>query len=154
MSVIQEDAWSTLLAVFASNGVAGLHTLALRGGPCSSDDLVILLSHTPALTSLKLEQLEEVSSLAFFQELPKLAETLTHLTVKCWHQWRLTAADLPPLLALQQLRELRLLHWSGEEPDRLTAADRAPFEQRPCVVLPHLVLFEWTARHPPYSNLF
>jgi hypothetical protein len=52
--------------------------------------------------------------------------------------WHLTAADLPPLLALQQLRELRLIQW----PD----LEQRPFEQRPCAVLPHLEVFERKGR--------
>jgi hypothetical protein len=82
-----------------------------------------------------------VDSLSFFSQLPKLAAALTRLTVDCGHVSDLTASDLPPLFVLQELRELRLLKW---KPDVLTAAERAPFEQRPCVVLPHLAVFEWT----------
>jgi len=141
---MQADAWRNLLGVFTSDGLAHLCTLHLRLAPCSSDDLALLLSHTPTLTSLVLYNLSHVSSLSFFIQLPKLAATLAHLTVKCWYPWRLTAADLPPLLALQQLRELRLLEWPNQEPHIVTAADLAPFQQRPCVVLPHLEVFEWT----------
>jgi len=141
----REDAsWATLLALFVADKLIRLRTLHLYGGPCGSDDVVKLLSHTPLLTNLQLRGLVEVPSLAFFLQLPKLAETLTQLTVECWHEWRLTAADLPPLLALQQLRVLRLLEWPNAEPDMLTAADLAPFQQRPCAVLPHLEEFEWT----------
>jgi hypothetical protein len=57
--------------------------------------------------------------------------------------WHLTAEELPPLHALQQLRELRLRRWMYAAPDRLAKEDRAPFEQRPCVVLPRLEYFEW-----------
>ena len=143
---VDDDAWSSLLGVFASDGLARLHTLNLIDGPCSSDDLTTLLAHTPSLTNLILFALEGVCSLSFFLQLPKLAETLTQLTVECTDSWCLTGADLPPLHALQQLRELRLLEWPNEDPDVLTAADRAPFEQRPCSVLPLLELFEWTTR--------
>jgi hypothetical protein len=142
------DAWTNLLGVFTSDGLTRLCALKLDGGPCTSDDLTQLLSHTPSLTSLTLMALPQVSSLSFFRQLPKLAETLTHLTVECRDCRRLTTADLPPLHALQELRVLRLLEWTSEEPERLTAADRAPFEQRPCVVLPHLELFEWTMPSP------
>jgi len=79
-------------------------------------------------------------------QLPTLAETLTQLTMNCHDVWSLTAADLPPLLFLQQLRTLRLMNWPRLDPARLTAEDRAPFEQRPCAVLPHLESFQWTAR--------
>jgi hypothetical protein len=119
----------------------------LDSAPCSSEDLLQLLSHTPSLTSLVLDDLRSVTSLSFFRQLPKLAETLNHLTLNCGYFWYLNAADLPPLFELQQLRGLRLLEWSGKESDRLTAAERAPFEQRPCSVLPHLEVFEWTPRH-------
>jgi len=145
LSWITNDAWRNLVSVFTSDGLAGLRTLSLRGGPCDDDELKILLSHTPSLTSLILAQLSQVTSLSFFLQLPKLAESLTQLTVDCWCQWHLTAASLLPLLFLQQLRTLRLLHWPSEEPDVLTAKDLAPFEQRPCVVLPHLEVFEWKA---------
>jgi hypothetical protein len=137
-------AWNNLYGVFTSDGLTRLHALSLRGGRCSKDDMRSILSHTPSLTSLSLCAVE-VSSLSFFLQLPKLAESLTQLTVACTDSWRLTAADLPPLLMLQQLRELRLLRWAYREPDRLTAEDRAPFQQRPCAVLPHLEVFEWTA---------
>jgi hypothetical protein len=147
-------AWTNLLCAFTSDGLTRLRALKLHSGPCTSDDLAQLLSHTPSLTSLALCALPQASSLSFFSQLPQLAETLTQLTVECWHEWRLAAADLPPLLALQQLRELRLLHWSGHESDILSVADRAPFEQRPCIVLPHLESFEWTTLRPPNSNLF
>jgi hypothetical protein len=82
-----------------------------------------------------------VKSLSFFHQLPKMAQSLTDLTVS-W-LW-MTAAGLPHLLVLQQLRRLRLLNWPDTQADRLTAADRAPFEQRPCRVLPYLEVFEWT----------
>jgi hypothetical protein len=140
---MKADAWTNLLDVFTSDGLTRLHTLHLYGGPCSNDDAVTLLSHTPTLTSLYLCDLKEVSSLSFFRQLPKLAETLTQLTLNCCNRWRLTAADLPPLCTLQQLRTLRLLRWTSVEPERMTAADRAPFEQRPCAALPHLEVFEW-----------
>jgi hypothetical protein len=145
---LQRAAWPNLLAVFTSDGLTRLRCLALRDGPISSDDLMRLLSHTPALTNLVLFQLQGLSSLAFFQELPKLAETLTHLTVECVEVSPLSAADLPPLLSLQQLRELRLLKWPNRHvrvTDRVRAAHRAPFERRPCAVLPHLEVFQWTA---------
>jgi hypothetical protein len=145
LSGLRDDAWRNLHGVFTSNGLTRLRMLALHHGLCSSDDLVQILSHTPALTSLTLDGLRGVNSLSFFRQLPTLATTLTHLTVECWQPWRLTAADLPPLLLFQKLRQLRLLRWLSEEPDRLTAEDRAPFERRPCVVLPHLEVFEWTA---------
>jgi hypothetical protein len=145
LSWMPDEAWESLLAVFTSNGLARLRTLSLHPGPCSSDDLVQLLSHTPSLTSLSLHELGwQVSSLAFFLHLPKLTQTLTHLTLECSNRWRLTATDLSLLVRLQQLRTLRLLHWPSAEPDGLTAAYRAPFEQRPCCVLPHLEVFEWT----------
>ena len=149
LSWMTDDAWRNLLAFFTSDGLARLRTLALHGGPFSDDDLVQLLSHTPSLTSLSLHELGcRVSSptLSFFLQLPKLIQTLTHLTLECTDWWRLTATDLPPLVELQQLRTLRLLHWPSKEPDGLTTADRAPFEQRPCAVLPHLEVFEWTTR--------
>jgi hypothetical protein len=82
-SWMNDSAWSNLLGVFVSDGLAHLHTLQLRGGPCTSNDLAQLLSRTPALTSLTLDELKEVSSLFFFRRLPKLAETLRHLTVDC-----------------------------------------------------------------------
>jgi hypothetical protein len=143
---IEAPEWRNLLGVFTSDGLARLHTLHLFGGPCSDYDLVKLLSHIPTLTRLSLCELVEVDSLAVFRQLPKLADTLTQLMVQSWRQWRLTAYDLRQLLALQQLRVLRLLDWPKAETDRLTAADRAPFEQRPCAVLPHLELFQWTPR--------
>jgi hypothetical protein len=143
VAYMRADAWRNLLGVFTSDGLTRLRALKLDGSRCTSDDLMQLLSHTPALTSLVLCALPQVSSLPFLRQLPKLAETLTQLTMECDASWRLTAADLLPLHALQQLRELRLLNWPSEEPDVLTAADRAPFEQRPCTVLPHLELFEW-----------
>jgi hypothetical protein len=138
------DALSHLLGVFISDGLTSLHTLHLHGGPCSSDALVQLLSHTPVLTSLVLHELDGVSSMSFFLQLPHLFHTLTQLKVECTYSWYFTAADLPPLHALQQLRELRLINWPAQWLYRLTAKDRAPFEQRPCHVLPQLELFEWT----------
>jgi hypothetical protein len=136
-----------LVAVFTSDGLVRLRTLALRGAPCSSDDLVQLLSHIPSLTSLALHDLiSQGASLSVFLQLPKLTATLAHLTLECGEWWRLTETDLPPLMRLQQLRTLRLLHWPSEEPDGLAAAERAPFEQRPCAVLPRLEEFEWTTR--------
>jgi hypothetical protein len=137
------DAWTNFLSVFTSDGLARLHSLRLTNAPCISDELKQILLHTPALTNLTLDRLRGVNSLSFFRQLPTLATTLTHLTVECYHSWRLTAADLPPLIVLQKLRQLRLLQWSSE-PHRLTAADLAPFQQRPCIVLPHLAAFEWT----------
>jgi hypothetical protein len=144
----QHAAWANLLAVFTSDGLTRLRSLALRDGLISSDDLMCLLSHIPALTNLVLFHLQGLSSLAFFQELPKLSETLTHLTVECREWPPLSAADFPPLLSLQQLRELRLLKWPNRHArltDRVTAAHRAPFQRRPCAVLPHLEVFQWTA---------
>jgi hypothetical protein len=138
------DAWREMLAVFNSDGLTRLQSLALRGGPCSSDDLVQLLSHTPVLTSLELGELSALSSLSFFPKLPSLSATLTQLTVTCHRLRDLSASHLPSLLGLQQLRVLRLLRWPSEQRTRLTAEDRAPFEQRPCAVLPHLAVFEWT----------
>jgi hypothetical protein len=146
--VIKEDAWSTLLAIFASNGVASLRMRALRGGLCSSDDLTLLLSHTPPLTSLTLGELAAVHSLSFFRQLPKLAETLTQLTIVCQYSCLLTATDLLSLTMHKQWRQLRLLNWPLEEFHRLSAEDRAPFEQRPSAVLPQLEVFEWTGRNP------
>jgi hypothetical protein len=137
-------AWQNLLAVFTSNGLTRMHALDLHGGSCTVDDLAQILSHTPSLTTLGLVDLREVTSLSFFRELPKLAETLTQLTVKCHNVCAWTAADLQPLLVLQQLRELRLYEW----PKALTAVDSAPFEQRPCIVLPQLEVFEWTVEEP------
>jgi hypothetical protein len=141
-------AWTNLLGIFISDGLARLLTLHLVDGPCSSDNLTTLLAHTPALTNLRLEALEQVGSLSFFLQLPKLAETLTQLTVECNESWRLTAADLPPLLVLPQLRELRLLRWPRMTLDQLTVLtveDRARFFEQPLrAVLPRLELFEWT----------
>jgi hypothetical protein len=138
----KDASWATLLALFVADKLTRLRTLHLYGGPCGSDDMVKLLSHTPSLTNLRLCGLVDVPSLSFFLQLPKLAETLTQLTVECWDEWRLTAADLPPLFALQQLRVLRLLEWPCEESDMTIAA--APFEQRPCAALPNLEVFQWT----------
>jgi hypothetical protein len=141
------DAWTNLLGIFTSDGLARLHTLALRRGQCTSDELVTLLSHTPSLTNLVLDDQRAVSSLSFFRQLPKLAGTLHSLTLSCSSSWRLTAAGLPPLFVLQHLRELRLCNWSRSLRERLNLADRAPFEQRPCRVLPHLAMFVWTTGH-------
>jgi hypothetical protein len=142
----QDDAWRHLLAVFTSDGLTHLHSLKLHGGLCSSDDLERILSHTPSLTCLLLDGLRAVDSLRFFRQLPTLAETLTRLTIQCTVLWRLTAADVPSLHVLKQLRELRLLRWLSKKPHRLTPADLAPFERRPCAVLPQLEVFEWTTR--------
>jgi hypothetical protein len=142
---MESYAWTKLLAVFTSNGLTRLRTLELHSGPCTSDDLLHLLSHTPSLTTLVLDELPTVGSLSFFSRLPKLAETLTALKVECYEEWKLNGADLPPLFLLQQLRSLRLLHWPNESTNRLTAADRAPLEQRPCTVLPNLEVFEWSS---------
>jgi hypothetical protein len=143
---MKDAVWADVLAVFASDALVRLHTLALRCDPGrhSSDDLVLLLSHTPSLTNFTLDRVRLVGSLSFFRQLPKLAETLSHLTVVCAAWCPLTAADLSPLLALRQLRELRLLEWASREHDAGTEEDRAPFEQLACTVLPQLDLFEWT----------
>jgi hypothetical protein len=133
-------AWPMLLAVFTSDGLARLHELVLHCGPCSSDDLFLLLSHTPSLTSLVLDELGQMSSLSFFRQLPKLAQTLAHLTVSGRNTQDLIRGDLQSLLVLHQLRVLRLLDW----PTPLSVMDRTPFEQRPCAVLTHLEVFEWT----------
>ena len=143
---LSNDAWTNLLGVFTSDGLARLRRLCLYGRPCSGDDLYNLLSHTPALTSLLLCGLSQISSLSLFRQLPTLAVSLTQLTVDCTDSWRLTSADLRSFLALPQLQTLRLLNWPKEEPVRLTAWDRALFEQRPCIVLPKLEVFEWTTR--------
>jgi hypothetical protein len=143
---VKGDSWSDLLAIFTADGLMHLRTLALHYGPYTSDDLCTILSHTPALTSLTLVGLAEVLSLSFFHLLPQLAETLTDLTLQCTCSWQLTAAHLPPLQALRHLRELRLLDWPHEAPQILTIEDRTPFEQRPCSILPHLEVFEWTIR--------
>jgi hypothetical protein len=137
-----KDSWATLLSVFTSDALVHLHTLGLYDALCSASDLTQLLSHTPSLTHLTLATLEAVRSLSFFHQLPKLAETLTHLDCRDSCTW--TAADLQSLLVLQQLRVLRLLSWPKKARVRLTAEDRAPFEQRPCSVLPHLEVFEWS----------
>jgi hypothetical protein len=129
-------AWKSLLGVFTSDGLAQLHSLALRAGPCTSDDLTLLLSHTPSLTSLELHELVGVSSRSFFHKLPKLAETLTALAVSRESWWRLPVAELP---SCTQLRWLRLWNLEG-----LTAADSEAFAQRPCIVLPQLALLDWT----------
>jgi hypothetical protein len=141
-----DDSWRHLLSVFTSDGLTRLHSLELHGGPCSGDDLVKLLSPIPSLTCLLLDGLRAVDSLVFLRQLPTLASTLTRLTIQCTISWRLTAMDLPSLHVLQQLRELRLLRWLRKKPHRLTPADLAPFEQRPCAVLPQLEVFEWTTR--------
>jgi len=86
---------------------------------------------------LRLSDLTEVSSLSCFHQLPKLSESLTALMLERSSEWRMIAADFPLLFALRQLREPRLIDFM------LTAADRAPFEQRPCAALPHLKVFEW-----------
>jgi hypothetical protein len=138
-----EDAWRNMLAVFTSNGVTRLQTLQMTGGPCTSDELRQLLSHTPSLTSLRLNSLCDVDSLSFFLQLPTLAATLTRLTVEGTIPWGLTAADLPPLHTLRQLRELRLIRWPDMEENNYATMDLAPFQQRPCSVLPHLTVFEW-----------
>jgi hypothetical protein len=143
---ISEGAWRNLVGVFSSDGVTRLHTLEITGGCCTSDDLRQLLSHTPSLTSLVLHSLCAVDSLAFFRQLPTLADTLTRLTVQCTIHWCLTSADLPPLHALRQLRELRLLRWTDKEADGFATMDIAPFDLRPCSVLPQLEVFEWTTR--------
>jgi hypothetical protein len=96
-----DDAWRNMLAVFSSNGVTRLQTLQMIGGPCTSEELRQMLSHTPALTSLLLNSLCDVASLSFFCQLPTLADTLTRLTVECTIPWGLTAADLPPLHTLK-----------------------------------------------------
>jgi hypothetical protein len=142
---MNSDGWNSLFGVFTTDGLVRLRTLALRGTPYNGDDLIILLSHTPSLTSLVLDRLRAVKSLSILLELPKLALTLTHLAIECRGPWRLTTADLPHFYVLQQLRVLRLLRWQAAKPARLTAADLAPFQQRPCIVLPHLETFEWTA---------
>jgi hypothetical protein len=138
--------WANLLAVFTSDGLTRLRTLGLWGAPCcSEDDLTKLLSHTPTLTRLTLNDLELVSSLAFLRQLPKLGETLR--TLECSNlDTQGKDADLPALHGLQQLRQLRLRNWSGTDgvTSALTPDACAPFEQRPCVVLPRLEVFEWT----------
>jgi hypothetical protein len=48
VSLMVEDTWQNLLAVFTSDGLARLRTLALWGAPCSEDELTKLLSHTDA----------------------------------------------------------------------------------------------------------
>jgi hypothetical protein len=144
---MEDDAWAKLIDVFTSDSLAHLHALVLRSGPCSDDDLFRLLFHTPTLTRLVLDELDQVSSLSFFRQLPKLAETLTDLTVSCrYTQADVLASDLQSLLFLQQLRVLRLLDWS-----ELSAADRTPFEQRPCAVccLSWRCLNGRTCRIPP-----
>jgi hypothetical protein len=143
---MEDVAWKELLALFTSDGLTHLHTLELWAAPCSEDDLAKLLSHTPSLISLALGEMEQVASLSFFRQLPKLAETLTHLTVERVYSWRLTAADLQSLVVLRQLRELRLIKWPNNRFESPTAEDRAPFERRPCVVLPNLEVFEWAVR--------
>jgi hypothetical protein len=141
---MKTDAWRSLLGVFTSDGLTRLHTLALRQAPCSSDELVQLLSHTPSLTSFVFDRLPDVRWLSFFSQLPTFANTLTQLTVECDIHYSLGAAVLPSLYVLQQLRELRLRNWPEFASVRLTVADRAPFQQRPCIVLPQLEVFEWT----------
>jgi hypothetical protein len=141
LSGMRRTAWTHLLDVFTSDGLAHLHALGLHGGPCSSDDLGNLLAHTPRLTSLVFD-LHKVPSLSFFSRLPSLAHTLTELIVHCRAR-SLTAADLQSLLVLQQLHALRL--HCRPKMGLATAGDRAPFEQRPCIVLPHLKVFEFVA---------
>jgi hypothetical protein len=138
------EAWTNFLAVFTSNGLTRLRTLGLWGAPCcSEDDLTKLLSHTPTLTHLTLNDLKLVSSLSFFRQLPKLGETL--LILECSSlDTDGKDVDLPALHGLQQLRQLRLRNWSGGVANGLTPEECAPFEQRPCVVLPRLEMFEWT----------
>jgi hypothetical protein len=144
LSGIEVNAWSNLLAVFTSDGLTRLHTLDLWNGPCSSDDLVQILSQSPSLTHLTLDTLPAVASLSFFDRLPKLARTLTHLTIVCYQSAAWNTDDLLSLLVLRQLRVLRLLKWPDGAPQWLTAVDLAPFEQRPSAALPHLDVFELT----------
>jgi hypothetical protein len=139
-----EDTWQNLLGVFTSDGLSRLRTLSLSGTPCHEDELQKLLSHTPSLTCLTLMELPRVTSLSFFWELPRLAKTLTELELRSYDRCNFIAFDLPSLHALQHLRVLRLFQWADEEDERLTAEDVAPFEQRPCKVLPRLEVFEWT----------
>ena len=146
LSDMRRAVWTNLLAVFLSDGLTRLRTLALRAGPCTSDDLENLLSHAPSLTSLVLRGLLQVPSVSFFRQLPRLADTLTQLTVDCEYPWRLYAADLQLLLVLRQLRVLRLSGWRRN--DSPIAEARAAFEQRPCNVLPHLEVFEWLKDRP------
>jgi hypothetical protein len=61
--------------------------LELRQVPCTADDLLKLLSHTPALTALSLSDLPQVPSLFFFCQLPELAGSLLALTVECDRRW-------------------------------------------------------------------
>jgi hypothetical protein len=143
---MQRAEWLNLLHIFTSNGLTHLRTLVLRGGPCNRDDLVQVLFHTPSLTSLELDGLQNVDSLSFFEQSPKLAATLTQLTLFEGGISHLTAAHLPSLLLLQQLRTLRLLRCSERGSDRLNAENCAPFAQSPCIVLPHLKVFERTTR--------
>jgi hypothetical protein len=135
---LEDHAWANLVAVFTSDGLTRLHTLELHYGQCSSDDLGIILSHTPSLTRLTLDHLRAVNSLDFFDRLP-------NLTVQCGVWCKLGFVDLWPLRQLRQLRVLYLLDWARMPPFRLTAGDLAPFQQRPCAVLPHLKVFQWTA---------
>jgi len=141
--------WAALLSVFTSGGLARLCSLKLSLGPCSRTDLSRLLPHLPQLERLELELLQRVASLAFL-ELPSLARSLTYLTVCDHYDQRLCGAHLSSLLGLQRLRDLRLLQWAKEAPNALTAEQRAPFEERPCRVLPELQVFEWM----PLTSLF
>jgi hypothetical protein len=137
--------WWRLLSVLTSDGMARMQSQELRNVECSDDDLTNLLSHTPSLSSLSLtlDELSAVTALSFFHALASVSPTLTHLTLKCLYAWRLNSADLPLLFGLPHLRVLRLLDW---DPDTLTTDHEqfAPFQRRPCVVLPQLEVFEWT----------
>jgi len=149
MWMLDDAPWAALLSVFTSGGLARLCSLTLSLGPCSCADLARLLPHLPQLERLELDSLEHVNSLAFL-ELPSLANSLTHLTVRGHYEQRLNTAHLPSLLSLQRLQELRMLQWVNDAPDALTVQHRAPFEERPCRVLPELRVFEWE----PYVSLF
>jgi Leucine-rich repeat (LRR) protein len=147
---MSDGARRNLLCVFTSDGLTRLHALSVRGGPCSSDDLSHLLSHTPSLTRLLLHDLPLLTSLCFFRRLPHLSQTLTQLTLECSRYSRLIVADLSSLFALKRLRQLRLINWPNHLSNSPTAEERAPFEQRPCSVLPQLEVFQWTQRPPCY----
>jgi len=149
MGELDAAAWTALLSVFTSDGLARLCSLKLSFGPCNSADLALLLPHLPRLERLDLDLLQNVDSLTFL-ELPSLARSLTHLTVRSHYEQRLTAEHLQSLLGLQQLQHLRLLQYDRDAPDALTAEHLAPFEERPCRVLPQLRVFEWE----PYLDLF
>jgi hypothetical protein len=151
---MSKNAWEALHAVFTSGGLARLQALALHDDRCGSYKLLQMLSHTPSLTSLTLGVLRAVRSLSFFHQLPKLAETLVHLTIECEFTWCLPLAEFNALLVLQQLRELRIFHWpSGHaEADGLIALERAPFSQPPRALFPHLEIFEWTPSLPPATR--